>query len=138
MSLGVLTAATTLVATLADLPIRAVDEQGEPPIDSKGRPGAFVRLREMPAPRAPFGLASGATIVTPGFLQIDVLSPQIYGETEAVRQARRVVALFPRLTRLGLARVERPAYYSAPLEEAPYVQVPVTVPWVARVKEGDT
>lgn len=138
MSLGVLDGARALLATLADLPNRPVDRPGDPPIDSRGRPAAYYRIRDVPAARTPFGLEAGASIVSTGFLQIDVLSPQIYGETEAVRQARRVVALFPRLTRLGRARIERPAYHSAPLEDAPYIQVPVTVPWVARVKEGDT
>lgn len=138
MTAGVLAAGRALLATLTDLPIREVDRPSEPPVDSRGRPGAYVRVREILVPRMPFGLEAGATIIISGMLQIDVLSPQLLGETEAVRQAGRVVAVFPRLTRLGRARIERPAYYSAPLEDAPYVQVPVTVPWVARLKEGDT
>lgn len=113
-----------------------IDSRADIPVDDRGRGALHVRFFVEVAPSAPFALARGGTILRRGFVQVDVYSPESADRSAAAEAGQHIVDAFPRLTQLGLARVERPAYASRPMQETPYFRVPVTIPWNARVPEG--
>lgn len=146
MSLGVDTAIRQILTNAAPVledalgwPISLTDADTSSDLTTgaDGELAAFMFFRVMRTQPSAFALRKGGTIVERGIAQISVYVPDAKGP-EASRLAGDLVRdLFPRLTTLGRARTEAPSWAAEPLQESPFNHIPVTVPWVARTREGD-
>ncbi len=97
---------------------------------------AYLAVTLFPAP------TTVATITThdrhDGIMQVSVFWPRGEGIIGPMELAGRVIARFPRGTRLDRndqsVRIDRTPWTSPPLQEAGWVQIPVTIPWTAFVR----
>jgi hypothetical protein len=86
--------------------------------------------------------ATAATVTShdrrDGIMQVSVFWPAGDGLIRPMEWAQAVVARFPRHTTLSRngrdVRIVRPPYMAAPLQEADWLQIPVTIPWTSWVR----
>ena len=98
--------------------------------------GAWLRVSFLPGQTTAFAVGHEDSEDHRGLLQVSVFAPADAGQFVALGLADRIRAHFRRGTRLdtedGIAvRVSSPPYLSPPIDEPNWVQVAVSVPYLA-------
>lgn len=128
--------AEALFARLASLVLSPAVPVAWPGRDFRAS-GAYLRPSFLPAATAAFSVRPDGTNEHRGLLQVDVFWPEDKGLTEPMERASEVIAHFKRGTtmyREGVkVRVVRPPYPSPALQEPGWLQVTVSIPYLAFV-----
>lgn len=98
----------------------------------------WLRATYLPADTAPLGVDFGAYNEHMGIFQVDVFYGRKAGELKAARLAASIMDHFARGTRLAkdgvTVEINRRPSRARALYEDEWMQVPVTIPWIAFAK----
>lgn len=128
----VMEALSAHLGTLALSPAMPIAWSGvdfEPPDDG------YLRASHLPNTTQQISLGETGLNRHQGLIQVDVMWPESLGLTEAMERAGAIVAHFKRgtdLTREGVTvRIVRPPSVAPALRAPPFLQVPVTIAYLA-------
>lgn len=98
--------------------------------------GGWLKVNMLPAPTSSLAIADGSNQYI-GVMQVSVFWPENTALTTPSEKAGQLIAWFKAGTTLYREGVKivinRPPYQSAPLPEPSWLQVPVTIPYLAHV-----